>query len=125
MPAATIIEAAKDVGISQGTLHRASKRLKIDKAKCGMSSGWSWSLPDAGYSAEDFITLPEDSEELTSLGMKSSNSSSFRPDAESVTERTAIMELDGRFTGRDAKRGDKGLKSFAQIAYESGYGSSK
>jgi hypothetical protein len=90
-----------------------------------MSGGWTWSIPDVEPHAEYFITSPEDSEEFTSIGMKSSKSSSFRSDAESLTERAAIMEFDGRFNERDAKRGDRGLKSFAQIAHESGYGGSR
>jgi putative DNA primase/helicase len=125
MPAATVIGAAKDVGISYTTLQRASKTVNVDKAKTGMSGGWTWSIPDVEPHAEYFITSPEDSEEFTSIGMKSSKSSSFRSDAESLTERAAIMEFDGRFNERDAKRGDRGLKSFAQIAHESGYGGSR
>ena len=90
-----------------------------------MSSGWSWSLPDAGYSAEDFITSPEDSEEFTPLDMKSSKSSSLLSDAESVTERTAMTEFDRHLNERDAKQGNRGHKSFKQIAYESGSGGSR
>jgi putative DNA primase/helicase len=49
MMAKTIYAAAATAGISKATLHRATKKLRIEKQKSGFGSdgGWQWSLPTA------------------------------------------------------------------------------
>jgi putative DNA primase/helicase len=49
MPASDIIKAAKCVGISRSTLHRAKSRLRIRSTKVGFSKGWGWSLPEVDH----------------------------------------------------------------------------
>ena len=44
-PAAEIFRMAKDAGISDKTVRRASDALGVVKGKTGMKGGWVWSLP--------------------------------------------------------------------------------
>jgi hypothetical protein len=49
-----LIDLAKEEGIANRTLQRASKMLNIQKEKKGMADGWWWSLPPkVAKSAED------------------------------------------------------------------------
>lgn len=45
LPAADVIAQAKAAGITEGTVKRAGKKLKVDKIKQGFDEGWVWKLP--------------------------------------------------------------------------------
>jgi hypothetical protein len=45
LTAEDVSDWAKANGISEKTLQRASKALKVQKRKLGMQGPWSWSLP--------------------------------------------------------------------------------
>ncbi|MGK2913911.1 MAG: AAA family ATPase [Porticoccaceae bacterium] len=54
-----VLTSAKDGGLSKMVIHRASKKLGIQKRKSAMDGGWSWSLPSGeGPSHEDCTILP-------------------------------------------------------------------
>jgi len=54
IPAEDVSDRAKTDGISEKTLQRASKAMKVQKTKLGMEGPWSWSLPPKmAKSAED------------------------------------------------------------------------
>ena len=47
-PATDVITGARQEGISERTLKRAKKDLKVRSDKCQMGGGWEWSLPEEG-----------------------------------------------------------------------------
>ncbi len=48
-PAREIEQAAKAALISQSTLKRAKKRLRVESVKISMGSGWEWKLPEEDH----------------------------------------------------------------------------
>jgi AAA domain-containing protein/DnaB helicase-like protein len=47
-PAKDVQTEARQEGISERTLKRAKKELRVRSQKCGMSGKWQWSLPEEG-----------------------------------------------------------------------------
>jgi len=47
-PAKDVEAEARQEGISERTLKRAKKELRVQSRKCGMTGAWEWSLPEGG-----------------------------------------------------------------------------
>jgi hypothetical protein len=48
LPAKDVQTEARHEGISERTLKRAKKELRVRSQKCGMNGVWKWSLPEEG-----------------------------------------------------------------------------
>ena len=99
--AGDVLKAAKKMGFTRSTLHRAKDRLGIKSSKGGFGTGWGWFLPED--STEDPIEGP------IQLGTGSSGKKSTQV-IDSIEDPTKVPHVqkmggDGTFAGHEDPKG--------------------
>ena len=99
--AGDVLKAAKKMGFTKSTLHRAKKKLGIKSSKVGFATGWGWFLPEEP--TQDPVEGP------IQLGAVSSGEKSTQV-IDSIEDPTKVshvqkMEGDGTFAGHEDPKG--------------------